>query len=420
MKGPSLLKLLKMKKILLILSCYATLFVPFFFVSCSEEDNAPLDIDNQVEQDNSTEDQINADNSTTDSTDTSGSDPAIAEEFSRALMLTNWADNIIIPSLEKFVLDLDSLVISGNRFTTDPNQVSLTKLRESWLNAYLSWQSVDMFDIGKAEEITLRNYINVFPLDANGMTESLLSGNYDLSSVNRQDEQGFSALDYLLFGLSGDDDKIIDFYTEEVQGDLYKKFLTDIIERMQYLSSLVLQDWKNDFRDQFIERDGSSATESVNSMVNDYIYYYEKFLRAGKIGIPAGVFSGSPLSDRVEAKYSGVFSKELFSAALNASQDFFNGVHFDKSDTGVSLQSWIIHLAETEDTNNLSGEINENFDLVRTQLNNLSENFRIQVESDNLSMLQTYDMIQENVVLMKVDMLQLFDIKVDYIDADGD
>ena len=35
-------------------------------------------------------------------------------------------------------------------------------------------------------------------------------------------------------------------------------------------------------------------------------------------------------------------------------------------------------------------------------------------------MLQTYDMIQENVVLMKVDMLQLFDIKVDYIDADGD
>ena len=60
MKGPSLLKLLKMKKILLILSCYATLFVPFFLVSCSEEDNAPLDIDNQVEQDNSTEDQINA------------------------------------------------------------------------------------------------------------------------------------------------------------------------------------------------------------------------------------------------------------------------------------------------------------------------------------------------------------------------
>ena len=75
---------------------------------------------------------------------------------------------------------------------------------------------------------------------------------------------------------------------------------------------------------------------------------------------------------------------------------------------------------ESEETNNLNEQINDNFDLVRTQLDNLSDNFEIQVESDNLIMLQTYDMIQENVVLMKVDMLQLFDIKVDYIDADGD
>ena len=409
-----------MKNNLLILCCFATLFLPSLFLSCSEDDNVPLDQDSQVEQDNSTDDQINEDNSTTDSIDTTGSDAGVGEEFSRGAMLTNWADNIIIPSFEKFVSDIDSLLIIGNQFTGDPNQVNLTKLRESWLNAYLSWQRVDMFDIGKAEEVTLRNYINVYPLDSDGMTKSLLSGNYDLASVNRQDEQGFSALDYLLFGLSEEDVDIINYYTEAEQGDLYKKFLIDVIERMQYLSSLVLQDWKNSYREEFIERDGSSATESVNSMVNDYIYYFEKFLRAGKIGIPAGVFSGSPLSDQVEARYSGVYSKELFSAALNASQDFFNGVYFDKIDTGFSLQSWIIHLSDSQETNNLDQQINDNFDLVRNQLDNLSDNFETQVESDNLSMLQTYDMIQKNVVLMKVDMLQLFDIKVDYIDADGD
>jgi len=28
--------------------------------------------------------------------------------------------------------------------------------------------------------------------------------------------------------------------------------------------------------------------------------------------------------------------------------------------------------------------------------------------------------MQENIIFMKVDMLQLFDIKVDYVDADGD
>ena len=53
------------------------------------------------------------------------------------------------------------------------------------------------------------------------------------------------------------------------------------------------------YRDEFVNKDGSTATSSVNKLVNDYLFYYEKFLRAGKIGMPAGVFSGDPLSDRV-------------------------------------------------------------------------------------------------------------------------
>ena len=39
---------------------------------------------------------------------------------------------------------------------------------------------------------------------------------------------------------------------------------------------------------------------------------------------------------------------------------------------------------------------------------------------DNTLMLQTYDVLQDNVVYLKVDMLQALDIRVDYVDADGD
>jgi hypothetical protein len=35
-------------------------------------------------------------------------------------------------------------------------------------------------------------------------------------------------------------------------------------------------------------------------------------------------------------------------------------------------------------------------------------------------MLLTYDELQKNVVLMKVDMLQAMNVSVDYVDADGD
>ena len=76
----------------------------------------------------------------------------------------------------------------------------------------------------------------------------------------------------------------------------------------------------------FIEDAGSSASSSVNRMVNDYLFYYERFLRSGKIGIPAGVFSGSPLANNVEALYTvttPTLSKSLYLNSLSSFKDFF-------------------------------------------------------------------------------------------------
>ena len=407
-----------MKNNISTLCCFAALFMSVLFLSCSEDDNVQLDEASQVDQNNSTDDQIDGD--TSDSVDTTASDTGAGEEFTRVTMLANWADNIIIPAFEALVNNMDSLSLEAKKFTENPNQENLINLKQSWLNAYLTWQTVAMFDIGKAEEITLRNFINVYPLDAQGMTTTLLAGDYDLTSVNRQDEQGFSALDYLLHGLGNSDEEIIAFYTDDTNGLKYKTFLTDIVDRMHSLTSIVLADWKESYRDEFIERDGNAATESVNSMINDYIYYYEKFLRAGKVGIPAGVFSNTPLSDRVEAKYRGNVSKELLIKALHSAQDFFNGVHFSQEDSGMSLNGWINDLEASGETNNIDSLINNQFGLIHSQLENLNSDLGQQVEADNIKMLETYDILQKNVIFMKVDMLQLLDITVDYVDADGD
>ena len=399
---------------LLKLCFFSSVLFASLFMSCSDDDNVVLDDDvDQSKVDNDAGEETAADDSTNDDTES-------VEGFSKNAMLTNWADNIIIPSFQALVNKLDSLSLRADAFSETPNEENLIFLRQSWEDAYMAWQTVDMFDIGKAEEITFRNYMNVYPLNAQDMKATLLAGDYDLTSINRQDEQGFSALDYLLFGLADSDIEILAYYTDVSDGAKYKTFLTDVVDRMQSLTITVLADWKDSYRDEFIERDGSSATASVNSMVNDYIYYYEKFLRAGKVGIPAGIFSNTPLSDRVEARYKANFSKKLLSKALHSSQDFFNGVHFEKEDAGLSLKGWINHIEETNNTNNLDSLINNQFELIYLQLDNMSDNFATQVENDNLVMLQTYDIIQKNVILLKVEMLQFLDITVDYVDADGD
>ncbi len=106
--------------------------------------------------------------------------------------------------------------------------------------------------------------------------------------------------------------------------------------------------------------------------------------------------------------------------SLISAQDFFNGVHFSQEDAGMSLKGWINHLEASGETNNIDSLINNQFGLIHLQLENLNSDLGQQVEADNIKMLETYDFLQKNVIFMKVDMLQLLDITVDYVDADGD
>ena len=68
----------------------------------------------------------------------------------------------------------------------------------------------------------------------------------------------------------------------------------------------------------------------------------------------------------------------------------------------------------------LSGLINGQFDAAREQANALNDSFVVQIETNNDALLETYNELQRNTILMKIDMLQALDINVDYVDADGD
>ncbi|WP_299439775.1 imelysin family protein [uncultured Aquimarina sp.] len=338
------------------------------------------------------------------------------DDFNRKAMLENIADNIIIPAYQNFSTDMAALKIATSDFVTTTDEANLVSLRQAWSTAYISWQSVSMFEIGKAEDLLYRDFLNVYPVDITNIETNISSGTYDLTSVSLQDEQGFGALDYLLNGLSDTDATILGFYTDATSGSTYENYLTDVVDRMDGLTTQVLNDWTGTYRDTFVNNSGSSATSSVDKLVNDFIFHYEKHLRAGKIGIPAGVFSGTPLEDRVEALYKGDLSKTLFNANLNALQDFFNGKHFNSSFNGESLKTYL----DNRDKKELAVMINDQFNLSRTTALGLNNDFSEQVRTNNDLMLETYNELQKNVVFLKVDMLSAISVIVDFIDADGD
>lgn len=355
-----------------------------------------------------------------DSTDDIQNPNPIAVSFDRGAMLNNWADNIIIPSYEAFSSEMSNLNVAFLQFKEDRSDANLKLFRAAWLDTYKMWQHVSMFEIGPAETVGLRLNMNIYPTNAQKIDEFVVSGNYDLSLSSSRDAKGFPALDYLINGLGETDTEIVDkFATSDGNGILL--YTEAVLQDMTALTNTVLDGWKNGYRDVFVSNDGASATASVDRFVNDYIFYYEKFLRAGKMGIPLGVFSGSTLPRNLEAYYKRDTSKELFLEGLSAIQDFFNGKHYGSTTSGESLASYLDALNKVKNGEDLNAAINTQFNSAREAVSSLST-FRNEIENNNppTAMLIAYDEVQRAVPLLKVDMVSAMSISVDFVDADGD
>ena len=338
--------------------------------------------------------------------------------FDHQGMLINWVDNIIVPSISNFEVALVEFNEKTSLFRSEPSIESLSSIREFWLNSFLKWQHIEMFDIGVAEEIYLKNRINLYPANAERIENNILNQNYDLNQSSNFSSQGFNAIAYLLYGIAENDEDIILKYSTENSN--YSKYLTDLVDKMIELTTDVKNGWNEEYRDSFINSTDNTSTSSINKLTNDFIYYFEKGYRANKIGIPAGVFSNKSLPDRVEAYYAKVYSKDLVLEATYAIENFFNGRHTNDTDlSGLSINEYL-NFIESDQDEKLTTKINDQLLKIKDKLSELNNDFSEQVSQDNLTMLSAYDVIQANVVLLKVDMLQKLNISVDYADADGD
>lgn len=340
-------------------------------------------------------------------------------DFDRSAMLVHWADNIIIPSYRNFSAQTATLETATNVFVATPTLQNLTSLQSAWQEAYIEFQKVAMFEIGKAEQLNFRNRLNVYPANTLEIEDLIMEGAWDFALPATVSAQGFPALDYLLFGL-GDANQTLTYFTSNPNAISYKNYLTSLSQTINTLTTQVLADWENGFRDAYVSNTSSTASGSVDKTANAFMFYYEKALRAGKVGIPAGVFSPDPLPLNVEALYKADISKILLQTALTATQDFFNGKSVNSSAQGQGFKSYLDFLNTIKNGSDLSTIINNQFEATTLKITDLKANFNDQVVTDNSKMLETYDALQRNVVLLKVDMFQALSIDITYVDADGD
>ena len=347
---------------------------------------------------------------------TDADDQCTSDDFDRGAMLNNWAENIIIPAYENYTNKLEDLKSDVVAFSDTPNQTNLEKARASWLGAYIAWQKVALFQIGKAEVLRLRDYTNTYPLDAVGVENNIASDFYDLSLSTEMDKQGFPAMDYLLNGVKDSDFEILNVY----ENTSYKNYLRAVVARLEVLASSVLQDWETSYKSIFVANDCSSATASVDKLTNDFIFNFEKHIRVAKIGKPIGFFTNTPVPEAVEAFYKKDVSKELFVVAIQASRDFFSGKHFNSDTEGISLKSYLTDLNIEAGGRSLSEVILEKMDKALSTANGLENNFYNQIIADRDAFVVMRNELHSVVGVLKTNMIAALKIKADFNDTDGD
>lgn len=337
-----------------------------------------------------------------------------SNQLDRKPMLENYANNYILPGYDAMVVHLLELKTSIESFTQEPtaNQLQLTK--GAFEGAYKAWQKIDLLEFGPTVDKSLRSYMNIYPVTVSKVESNITAGNYDLETFGNKDAQGFPAIDYLLNGIT------LDKYTTDAQAASRKQYLLAVINKMLDKMSEVRTEWDT-YKNTFVSSTGTDAGSSFSQMVNGYVQYYERYLRAAKIGLPVGAMTGVAKPELAEAYYSPDMQRDLAIEGIRAAINFYEGKSYDGATTGESLSSYLSAIGTKDDNGTLMADvILDELKAAESMLAKLQPSISQEVVNNRTKVLEAYEQLQLVVPLLKVDMISAFSISVTYTDNDGD
>lgn len=350
--------------------------------------------------------------------DNEAADDPCSNNFDQAAMFRNVADNLILPSYQELKTKVDALTAQTQLFLTSTDESELEKLRTAFQEAYLVWQMAAQYEFGPAEEVFLRNSLNNFPANVSQIEFNIENETNNFDQPDTYD-QGFPALDYLLYGLSGNDNlvEIVTIYSVNANKDKYRTYLSNIVSNIQEKVNATLEKWENGYRDTFVENTGTAAGTSLSMIINGWNQNYE-FTKRDKIGTPSGVLDlNFPLPDKVEAYYSGI-SVQLAIASLEASRDLFLG--FGDGTNGEGLDDFLDEIKAEKEGQLLSTVIENQFNEMLNQVRALPDPLSEAIEMDETPTVNAYIELAKQVINIKTDLPSVLCVSITYIDNPSD
>ena len=328
------------------------------------------------------------------------SDPQPETGFDKTAMLTNYADNLVIPGYTTLQTQLQTLDAAVATFLATPTDASQQQAQTAFKNAYLQFERVSVNQYGPAETYLLGNFVNTFPADTAKINTNIQSGTYNFASTGTVAQQGLPALDYLLFGPGA---------VQQLANAGRKKYVQDVLAQVKSLVDKTLADWKSTYRSQFISNTRSDVGSPIGYLVNQFAYEMDQ-LKGPRIGWPFGKQSGGIVfADKCEAYYSG------FSAAL-AVENLTNLRNTYTGGNDKGIDDYLVSLKKDQ----LNTDVLKQFDVTLTKLKAIPDPMSAAFTANADLVDAAYKEVQLLLTLLKTDVASATGVRITYQDSDGD
>lgn len=324
--------------------------------------------------------------------------------FDKTAMLTYYADNLIIPGYVVLQQRFQTLETALTTFLNAPTEANQQALKPVFKEAYLHFQRVEVYQVGPAETALFSNFLNTFPADAVVVEKNIKEGTYNLALNSSTTQQGFPALDYLLFAPDA-----LQKFNQEGHASR-KKYTLDVMNRMKALAGTVITGWNNGYRTQFIGNTRTDVGSPIGFLVNQLAFGMDQ-LKGPRIGWPYGKQSGGIVfADKSEAYYAG-FSAALALENLTSLRNAYTG-----NESGKGISDYLIALKKEK----LNTDILAQFDTAITKLKAVPDPLATAFTGNKDLVDATYREIQSLLTLIKTDLASATGVRITYQDSDGD
>jgi hypothetical protein len=341
----------------------------------------------------------------------------IGDSFNRTLMLTDLADNLIIPSYNQLQTSAEKLEESIATFTNTPSLANLETAQQDWITLYTDWQWATAFNFGPAGEEglqkSLTEEIGTFPVSESKLQTILENGTFNLNDFNR-DARGIFALEYLLFNVEHDQEALVAAMVNENR----KSYSLALIQNIKTKVETVHNTWTGSYKTFFVSNNGSDAGSSTSELYNEFVKSFEG-LKNFKVALPLGLRAGQTQAEptKVEAYYSGQSITGIRQHWLA-----IKSIWYGTSRNGNAGTGFYEYLKEVAGGEALIKATEQQLATVDSQLALLSDetSFSRQIETNKLPLESLSIELQRQTRYFKSDLSSLIGIAITFASGDGD